>query len=74
MYYVTDIPHAPKSWCHPEPPFSNVLHVVTNLMDRSSSPGFNAEAHHEMMQAIGARVGPRGYEFDKYQIHAPDQK
>jgi hypothetical protein len=43
--------------------------VVTDLKHRPESPGFNPEAHHTMMIAVGWRVGPRR-DFDSYKIHA----
>ncbi len=64
------IPHAQSTFVETSPPFT-ILHVVTGLMHKPSSPCFDAEAHAEMMRAIGARVGPR-CEFDRYIIHAPD--
>jgi hypothetical protein len=50
----------------------NTLHVVTNMPALASSPGFNAEDSHEMMQAIAPHIGMR-CEFGRCRIHAPDQ-
>jgi len=67
---VSGIPFAPGSFAETRPPL-RILHVVTDLMHKPESAGFNAEAHATMMRAVGSRVGPRG-EFDHYEIHAPD--
>ena len=52
------IPHTRNTFVEASPPFK-ILHVVTDLMDKPSSPGFDAEAHAEMMRAIGPLVGER---------------
>jgi hypothetical protein len=52
--------NAPNSFAECRPPL-RILHVVTDLKHRPESPGFNPEAHHTMMIAVGWRVGPRLY-------------
>jgi hypothetical protein len=67
-----DIPHARDHFSETRPPY-RILHVVTDLMDKPSSPNFEPESHAEMMRAIGSLVGER-CEFDLYKITAPDNR
>ena len=64
------IPYAKEVWVEPRPPLK-ILHITTDLQHHPSTPGYDAERHEEMMRAIGALVGPR-CEYDRYEIHAPD--
>jgi hypothetical protein len=64
------IPHAQKTFVERNPP-RVILHVVTNLLSSPTASGFDAEAWHEMMQAIGQTLDPtEGY--DGYRVHSPD--
>jgi len=64
------IPHATQVEVIVDPPRS-ILHVKTELQHHPTTPGYDAERHYEMMQAIGRLTGP-GCEYDRYVIHAPD--
>jgi hypothetical protein len=64
------IPHAESTFVETDPP-RRILHVVTKLSSNPTTPGFNAEAWHEMMRAVGNTQGGTDG-FDGYKIHSPD--
>jgi hypothetical protein len=71
MLTAPQIPYAENTFVEQDPP-RQILHVVTNLAAKPSTPSFNPEAHHEMMQAIGKTLG--GWNgFDGYRVHSPDE-
>jgi hypothetical protein len=64
------IPHAQVTFVETDPP-RRILYVVTRLSEKPGTLGFNAEAKHEMLNAIAATQGaPDG--FDGYKIHWSD--
>lgn len=67
---ISKIPHARKVYA-----VGRTLHVVTDLMHDSDSPGFRRVAHEEMMSAI-LRLTQQEDHDDRYAnfvIHSPDQ-
>ena len=60
------IPHAHTVNVITDPP-RKILHVGTALAENPGAPGFNAEAKHEMMQAIAKCVSRKG--LDGYKVH-----
>ena len=51
-----NIPHATSARIEVDPP-REFLRVVTGLAEHPAEPGFNANAKHEMLQAIAHYVG-----------------
>jgi hypothetical protein len=49
------------------------LHVVTDLMHRSESPGYDAKAHEELMVVVNLLRGRRREDYGCFVIHSPDQ-
>jgi hypothetical protein len=72
------IPHAREVYEVRDGSAPPALHIVTDLMHDSASPGFDAAAHEEMMSAIRALMGLHlGEQFRSnwacFVIHSPDQ-
>ncbi|ACB93966.1 hypothetical protein [Beijerinckia indica] len=68
-----NISHAKRVYIEREPS-GNVLHIVTDLMHDSSSPGYAPRAHAEMMEAIAREMGYERLNYACYIVHSPDQK
>jgi hypothetical protein len=69
---LPNIPHARRVYEEGKP-----LHVVTDLMHKSDSPGFDRKRHDQMPDAI-LRVADAGADFNQcpyhsHVIHSPDQ-
>jgi predicted metal-dependent enzyme (double-stranded beta helix superfamily) len=71
--------HGPAKYPHARRVYEEgrTLHVVTDLMHKSDSPGFDRKRHNEMMDAIvGVAVATSDrqvYRYDSCVIHSPDQ-
>ena len=55
MSYIK-IPYAAHTFAERDPP-SKILHIVTKLPERPATPGYDANAQYEMMEAIGKTQG-----------------
>jgi hypothetical protein len=62
-----EIPHAESTFVETDPP-RKILHVVTRLIEHPGTDGFDAEAKHALMQALGRLTGGRGG-FDAHTVH-----
>ncbi|MEW6436510.1 MAG: hypothetical protein AB1508_04990 [Pseudomonadota bacterium] len=49
------------------------LHVVTDIIYRSESPGYDAKAHEELMVLVRLLRGWRREDYGCFVIHSPDQ-
>jgi len=49
------------------------LHIVTDLMHRSESPGYDASAHEAFMVVVRLLLGRRREDYGCFVIHSPDQ-
>jgi hypothetical protein len=71
---LPNIPHARRVYEE-----GRTLHVVTDLMHKSDSPGFDRKRHDQMMDAIVRVAGNTIYgdryrpPYDSYVIHSPGQ-
>ncbi len=67
---IPEIPHAREAYAE-----GRTLHVVTDLMHNSDSPGFRRTAHEEMMSVVRRLTQDldRNNPFANFVIHSPDQ-
>jgi hypothetical protein len=67
---IPKIPHAREAYT-----VGRTLHVVTDLMHNSDSPGFDRVAHEEMMAVIRRSTEQEDHDdrYANFVVHSPDQ-